>query len=489
MIKYILVALTVLLLAGCGGKSKEELCAKGKEELGRGNPNGAIVFFKKALEVDQNFAEAREQLATAYIDSGRFEGAERELKKLNVQFPQKLELKLQLAKVYNSTRKPDDALKLLDEYLAQKPADSVALEYKGISFALKKDGNEAERFFLQALQINPGNFEAKLELALVYAASGRDASARKLIDEVITAKPDNAKAYNLLAQMELARGNKAKALDVYRKLSDISKNDPMPLYRMGLMYLELGDMPKAEQVSSELARRFSKSGESARFAGILSFKKKSYTEAIAALQNSLKIQPTLDGYYYLGMTYYVSGQLESAISQFRAILDRFPNHSRSRIMIGMILLQQKRLDDAMAEMRKVIDEDHGNAFAHNVMGSVLIAKGLVDEGIREFNRAIELDPSIVDAHVKKGLISLGRGQEREGEAELIEAINVKPDLLNSRMLLFSYYMKRNNPRKAESIILRGLTGKPSDAPLYNALAGAELSQGKIDESLQNFRKA
>lgn len=488
--KNLLLCLVLLLtVTGCGGKSKEELYAKGVEEIKNGNPNGAIVFLKNALEKDQNYTDARHQLGIAYMDTGKYEQAEREFQKVLNQNPGDLELKLKLARVLNMLKKPDDALKHLDEYLAKKPGSAEALEYKGLAFLVKKDAAEAERFLSQSLQAYPRRVSAKLELAVVYASSNRDAESRKQIDEILAIEPANAKAYNLLASLEIARGNKQKALEVYQRLAQISKDDPMPLYKIGIINIELGDTTKAEQIATELGQKFPKRGESSRLSGILSFKKKNYAEAVTSLQNSIKLQPTIEGYYYLGLSQYAAGQLESAISQFRSILDRVPTHDRSRIMIGMILLQQKRLDDAITEVTKVLDADPGNALAHNVLGSAYLAKGQFEEGMRELNRATELDPKLVDAHIKKGIINLSRGKEREGEAELQSAINVNPEVLNSRMILFSYYMRKGNQAKAISILNKGLTGKASDAPLYNALASTALSQRKPDDALKYLQKA
>jgi putative PEP-CTERM system TPR-repeat lipoprotein len=489
-VKKLVICLVLLLaITACVGKSKEELYAKGVDEIKKGNPNGAIVFLKNALEKDQNYLDARQQLAIAYMNTGKLEQSEREFRKVLNQNPGNADIKLLLAKVFNMSQKPQDALKMIDEYLAQKPGDAEGLECKGTAFAVNRQPNEAERYLLQALQVGPKRLSSKLELALVYASSGRANDARRQVDEVLAIDANNVKAFSLLAQLEMSQGNRNKALELYRKLADISKNDPAPLYKMGIVYSDLGDMAKAEQISTELSQKFPKRGESARLAGILNFNKKKYNEASAALQNSIKIQPTTDGYYYLGLTNYANGQLEGAISQFRTILDRVPTHHRSRIMIAMILLQQKRLDDAVTEVKKVLDADPQNALAHNVLGSAYLAKGQFEDGMRELNKATEIDPKLIDAHIKKGVINLSKGKEREGEAELQAAINVNPEVLNSRMILYSYYMRQGNQVKAVSLLNKGLTGKPSDAPLYNALASTALSQRKPDDALKYLQKA
>ena len=64
--RYLLILL-LILLTSCGGKTKEELYAEGMKQVKDGNHNGAIVLFKNALEKDQNYVDARYQLARAYL--------------------------------------------------------------------------------------------------------------------------------------------------------------------------------------------------------------------------------------------------------------------------------------------------------------------------------------------------------------------------------------------------------------------------------------
>ena len=73
----------VILIIGCSSQdlSKKDYYEKGREFLKNGNSNGAIVAFKKAIEKDQSYFEARFQLALAYILQNKYEKAEKELQK------------------------------------------------------------------------------------------------------------------------------------------------------------------------------------------------------------------------------------------------------------------------------------------------------------------------------------------------------------------------------------------------------------------------
>jgi tetratricopeptide (TPR) repeat protein len=234
---------------------------------------------------------------------------------------------------------------------------------------------------------------------------------------------------------------------------------------------------------------YPKRADGHRLKGLVSFHRKNYAEAMNHLQNSNKIAPTLEGYHFLGLCYYNRGEMESALSQFRKILDNVPDSRQARLMTATILLSQKRTDDAISEIQKVLQKDDGDAAAHNLLGNAYMANGMFEEGMREFNRATKIDPKIVDAYLKKGYYYFSRGKNTEGESELATAVQAAPDAINSRLILASYHQRGGNSAKALSVLRAGLTGKKSDAVIYNSIAAVLLSTNKLDEGLKNIQKA
>ena len=59
-----------VLLAGCGGKSEEDLTASGKKLMADKDLPGAIILFKSALQKAPNMAEARLMLGKALLEAG-----------------------------------------------------------------------------------------------------------------------------------------------------------------------------------------------------------------------------------------------------------------------------------------------------------------------------------------------------------------------------------------------------------------------------------
>jgi putative PEP-CTERM system TPR-repeat lipoprotein len=487
--KLLIVAILLFSCSACGGKSKEELYNQGMKQLNGSNPNAAVVLFKSALEKDENYNDARFQLAKAYAALGKLEQAEKEFTKVLKQNPSRDEVSLELAKLSISSKKPDEAFKLAEQYLGKHPGSAEGLETLGLSCAENKKYDDAENYLLQALKADPTRTKTKLALAGLYVTTGKQQKARSLLDEIIAADPKNSRAYYMLAALEKNSGNSDKALAIYQKIIANNRSETLAIYKSGLIQIEKGELDKADKASDDLIKNYPKRAEGYSLKGLVNFYRKKYVEAISALQNSVKNMPSIEGYYFLGLSYYSLGEYESALSQFRKILDVVPTSRQARLMTGATLLTQRRFDDAIAEINKVLQQDDKDAVAHNMLGNAYMAKGMFEEGMLELNRATTIDPKMVDAYQKKGFYYFSRGKNAAGEMELAAAVKMAPDSLNSRLLLASYYMRKGNDIKARSVLNAGLTGNKNDALLYGALAAVLFSENRPDEGVKSLQKA
>jgi len=488
--KKILIMLTIILFNfGCTGKTSEELYVDGVKLLREGNSNGAIVLFRNALEKDQNHINARYQLARAYVSEGKYEQAEKEFQKVKRLNPAQSGIQLELAKLYNGQRKPDLAISQAEEYLASKPDSTDALEVIGIAYGIKNVPQSAETFFVRALQKDPEKLSAKLELAALKVRQGNVEQARVLLRDVIKDNPRNSRANYLLADIEIALGRKETALELYKKLGEINAADPIAPYKAGILHFEMEHLVIAETIAGELIKKFPANAEGYRLKGMVSYRKKDFIEAISALQNANKLRPSVVGYYYLGLSLYGKGDLESALNQFRQILDRAPSFHQARLLTGMILLQQKRFDDAISELTKLLDVDEKNPQGHNLLGNAYMAKGLYEEGMKEFDIATRIEPKLIDAYLKKGVFHFSQGKTAEVEVDLKTAIRIAPEILNTRLILSSFYEHQDDRAKALATLSEGLADKKSDAVLYYGMARIMFADKKPNEAIRYLKKA
>jgi putative PEP-CTERM system TPR-repeat lipoprotein len=488
----ILFMTLLLLLGGCTDKheTKEQLVNDGIKQLQNNNPRSAIILFRNALEKDQNYFEARFQLAKAYTAIGNFEVAGKELQKVRRQNPSSRQVQIEIARVMAYTNRPDDALKELSIYLSDKTDDCDVLEIAGRAYAMKEDDPAAIMLLKRAVALCGANsVSPALSLATVYVAMGNIPEAEILLAQVMAKEPQNRKALFLLANIQTRGKDRAAALKTLDRIIQNNPRDIEAVYRKGLLYIESNDFDNALALSTSITKQAPDWPEGHRLQGFALFFKKQYNDAIAPLQKSLLQQPNAGTYYILGLTHYYRNEVEQAINQFQKALDLQPDFARARVHLALLFLNKKRVDEAIQEAKKVLAQDDENALAHNIVGSAYLLKGNHAEGLAELNKALEIDPSLADVHLKKGLVAIKRGKGQEAESELAAAVRLKPEAQDTRRILALYYLNHNEPEKAIDVLKKGIQGGHSDAVSYYLIAESYLRKNDVKEATTYYMKA
>lgn len=489
--KYLIVPMLALFLvtSACSAGTKEELFADGMQLMQQENYSGAIVVFRNALEKDQNYVEARYQLGRAYLELGRYSQAEQELRKVQLQSPNHPGLALDMARVYMHTERLEQAGTEAQQYVQTQPMSAEALVILGEIQGRMGELDQARETYRQALELQPDHVQAHLGMAKVHLLQNQVASADDELDIVLAAEPNNLEALYVRAEIQRRQAQHDDLLATYTRIAELSPQDVTTRYQKGLLLLDKDEIRQVEELAEQMQEKFPRQAEGYRLAGLKYFKEQNHAEAVVLLQQANSIQPAFDAHYFLGLSLHQTGELESALSQFRIILDRNPDFIPARLMTAMILMQQQRLDLAQAEAERVISRDPENAMAYNVLGSLLMAKGDFEQGMQALNRATQLNPELADAYFKQGVFHLGRGEGMEATTSLDAAIQVAPEQTSVRMLQFANLMQQGELDKAFATLEEGLKNDKSDAPLLNNMAAVRFAQNKPEEALELLNKA
>src|SRR5208337_2018448 len=98
--KLIFASSVLFLFVACKSEPKQELLNSAVALLNESRPSGAIALLKSALENDQDFFEARHQLAVAYTQAEEYEQAEREFQKVIRMNPSRSDIQLELEQLH-----------------------------------------------------------------------------------------------------------------------------------------------------------------------------------------------------------------------------------------------------------------------------------------------------------------------------------------------------------------------------------------------------
>lgn len=485
----LLTVIAVLLLFACSNQSKVELLESGIGHLKAGNTRGAVVYLKKALELDPNFYEARYYLGDAYLQTGQYQQAEHEFEKVLRQNAAHSDLQLKFAEVYRQTDRLDKAINALDLFHQQNQPSSASLDLLGVVNSLQKQFQVADSLFKQAAELDPEKPLPVFHLAQSYLSQSLNSKASSVLEQMLDDFPSFSPAYGLLAELHLSQNRIEDAITVYHRLYQADSANIQALYMRGLLLLTIDRTTEAVGVVETITTRFPNDYRGQQLQGMAAYKSGRYDEALVYLRQSLKAKPHALTYYYLGLSHFQQHEYELAINQYQRILDDHPDSSQARLMLAMTFLLQKRVDDCLRQIRYVLKNDPNNGLAYNLLGSAQLLQKEYDKALAAFNRAIEINPGLVDVYLKKGQAHMVRGEAEMAEMALVNAVSNAPHVLNTRLILASHYSRTGQYAKASEVLLDGLTEASEDALLYRLLAGISFKQSQEKQFVSYLQKA
>ncbi len=196
----------------------------------RGQLDSAEIKFKKGLSLDSLAPDGYLQLANVYQSEGRIDEAIQQLEKLQHIFPDyrnSKEMLDQLRASSNSELPPD--VKLPGNINAEKDM----LDKRSYQYYQDKKYKEAIKDLERLIVMVPEQQSGYLNnIALCYEGLGDLDNAEKYLRRAIEEDEKNINAYNGLAGIFLKKGNKEKAIEQYKNVLKIEPDDETALHKI-----------------------------------------------------------------------------------------------------------------------------------------------------------------------------------------------------------------------------------------------------------------
>ncbi len=224
-----------------------------------------------------------------------------------------------LAQTYTSEGHPQAALDALRPFAAQSWR---AREVLGIWTA--RAGKSAEaRTVLESAAITPDAYDAKIRLAQLNIEDGKPQAARKEIETVVAAHPDNVLARLVLAHAAELTADSQTAVQQYRSVLDLNRNNLEALNNLAFLLAREKSKEAITYAEEALAIAPERPTvlETAAFAF---FQKHMYKEAIADLEKAEAAEPAPRRQYHLAIAYFAAGDFEKGRPILNAALVRDP---------------------------------------------------------------------------------------------------------------------------------------------------------------------
>jgi tetratricopeptide (TPR) repeat protein len=179
----------------------------GTQHMASGNPEKAVQYFQKTLQLKPDYDLAVFNLAQAYRRMGN----------------------------------DDAALAGFEHYLTLDPKDPYVHYQMGEIWLDRGDTAKAEALFRKALDIDPQTAAAKNALGVMALERGDPATAQRLINEAITTKPNLRLAHFNLGLLAEQRGDIRTAEREYYEELKAHPDSYKAAFNMSRLYEQVGD--------------------------------------------------------------------------------------------------------------------------------------------------------------------------------------------------------------------------------------------------------
>ena len=217
---------------------------KGQILFSREQYEGAIPYFKKAVEKDPFHAEAYYYLGICYRETGATDAIDAFKKAIEIN-PDYIEAYYELGVAYNQLNMKAEAIGAFRKVLAINPDHEDALLNLGIAYCLDKNFSAATPVLKRSVEIFP-NKKAYYFLGVSYAGQMQHDNAIYAFKEAIEMDGDYLEAYIALGISYGAVENLSKGIIALNRAVVLDPQNPYVHYLLGLLHVANHDLRSAE---------------------------------------------------------------------------------------------------------------------------------------------------------------------------------------------------------------------------------------------------
>ena len=529
-----LTAASVLVasLVACGGAEDRKIkyLEKGKVYLADKNYEKARIELKNVLQIDPKFAEA-------YFWMGQLEENNKELRKAVGNYKKAIELdpeyvdaKIKLSKIYIIASTKDlieKAKNLLSEVKKSEP-NNVEAEFaralivfkvedkaKGIklletivqkdtsqyeavvllSMAYKSQGLDAnaKNILISGAKNNPDNIHIRIALAKFLANKNEFAAAEEHLKAAIALEPEKYSLHVALSTIHIASDNLLQAESVLRKA--INDNDE-DVQRYIVLIDMLSSRVSAQKAEDELNKAIKNKPEMYELQFVLAkfhLKRGKRAEAKAILER-IAVEKTADiegvkARNILAEILFEDGDNKGAKTYIDNVLAEHPNNNDALLVLSKLALAASDAINAINSLRTVVKNDPKNTEASLLLAQAHVQNNNNTLAENELKRAIEANPVNDQTHINyaRYLGSVGRTDEMLETVE--KALSYFRDSYGLMAIKLKIVASQGDEKEVVALLNSMEQADPNNAEVNVNRGQFYLVKRDIPRALEEFEKA
>jgi tetratricopeptide (TPR) repeat protein len=501
-----LVAMLLIVATGCKGnpeKAKKKYLESGLAYVDKKQYDAAVIQFKKALQVDPNYADAHYQLGLALLRQGNdkqhLTQGYFELNQAAKLDPKNLKARLEMGNLLWARTDFKKAAEQARTVLQQDPNSAEAYALLGTSLFAQKEPAEALEAYNKVIELKPNQASGYMNRGVLYASMRKDAEAEADFKKAISLDPKNLEGYANLSRFYQYKQDLPQAEQVLQQGIKNNPDAPANYLRLAGLLLQQNRPQDAETVLQNLRSQLPKNTDVAGAMAEFYLAARNPDAAIKEYQRGLSIDPKNDRLQIaLAEAYLMSGHIEEATKLDDQILKGKPNDVPGRMIQGRLQAIKGDFPAAVVTLRGVVKDSAAherpeqiqtNAQAHYLLGQALVRTGNLSEAKSEFQEAIKLlpdNPMYLQAQAEAYRDSKDFATAKEFADRLLK-MNDKNPQAHSLMATIDLGAKDYQAALNELTLVQ--QAAPNDPSVHLNMAFAYAGLRKIPEAEREFQTA
>lgn len=363
----------------------------------------------------------------------------------------------QLYSLYLKSEQMEQARAFVNNLIQQRPNDSQSWLLSGNFNATVEDTAEAIAAYQKALEIDPDNGEALIELYQLLRSGNDWEKLTEIFRQVVQKSPDNSEARLILAE----------GLYVTKQYEE------------------------SQKVLQPLLEREEHQVHVYRLLGLIASEQSHFDQAEGFFKDIIKIDPKNKfGWLSLAFLYNQQQHFNKTITTLQDALSHLPEDKDLLAIYGSTLNQLQRYEEAMTVLQKAYQMDPDDL-------NIIVSLGVAYEELNMFPESDSLHETAIQKYPEEALLlnnyaySLGeRGIQLERALEMAKkAISIEPDNGAYLDTIGWIYYQLGDYEKAKQYILDAVSKREDSSVVIEHLGDVYFKLGNIEKAKEYWKQA
>ena len=434
------------------------------------------------------------RLAALLQQQGRTADAETVIGNLRNHLPKNADVAGAIAEFYMASRNPDAAIKEYQRGLSITPKNERLQLALCETYLMSGRVDEATKLDEQMLKDKPNDVAGRMIKGRLEAIKGDYPAAVVTLRGVAKDTPENPQAHYFLGQALMRTGDLSGAKTEFQEaIKRGNPDNPNPLYLQAQAeaYRDSRDFNTAKQFANQLLKTNGKNPQAHYLMASIDIGARDFQGALEQLTIVAQAAPN-DPTVHMNMAFAYGGlkKYAEAEREFQTALKLNPQYDAAVGEYVQMLFAINQGQKGMQVAKQYLDSNPDRAGAQFIYASALANSKKYDEAIPGYQKAIQLEPKGILAYMQLANIYQLQGKPDEAISTYQRALAVSPGNAAVQGALGNAYLLKGDLKASQQAFEKANSLAPHDPLLQNNLAWVYVVEGvKLDEALSLAQQA